>query len=83
MSTQGKVGISSGGALASNLSRLQALLQPYATSGLPHLIDGKATPSEGGATFETRSPVDDSLIANVARGTAADVDRAAHAAAAT
>ncbi len=81
MSTQGKVGISSGGALASNLSRLEALLQPYATSGLPHLIDGASTPSEGGATFETRSPVDDSLIANVARGTAADVDRAAHAAA--
>ena len=81
MSTQGKVGISSGGALASNLSRLGALLQPYATSGLPHLIDGASTPSEGGATFETRSPVDDSLIANVARGTAADVDRAAHAAA--
>jgi 5-carboxymethyl-2-hydroxymuconic-semialdehyde dehydrogenase len=81
MSTQGKVGISSGGALASNLSRLEALLQPYATSCLPHLIDGAATPSEGGATFETRSPVDDSLIANVARGTAADVDRAANAAA--
>ncbi len=44
-----------------------------------HLIDGK--PDAGsGETFETASPVDNAVIAKVARGGAADIDRAAKAA---
>ena len=46
---------------------------------VPHLIDGK--PDIGsGETFETASPVDNAPIANVARGGAAEIDRAAKAA---
>jgi len=44
-----------------------------------HLIDGKADAGDG-KTFETLSPVDNSVIGKVARGTAADIDRAAQAA---
>ncbi len=46
---------------------------------VPHLIDGK--PDTGnGETFETASPVDNAPIAKVARGGAAEIDRAAKAA---
>ncbi len=41
-----------------------------------HRIDGVATPPESGATFEVRRPLDDSLWAAAARGSAADVERA-------
>src|SRR5690606_7414217 len=41
-----------------------------------HVIDGKPDAGEG-KTFETLSPVDNSVLAQVARGTAADIDRAA------
>lgn len=44
-----------------------------------HLIDGKPDAGDG-KTFETLSPVDNSVIGQVARGTAADIDRAAQAA---
>ena len=46
---------------------------------MPHLIDGKPD-TGGGETFETASPVDNALIAKVARGGAAEIDRAAKAA---
>jgi 5-carboxymethyl-2-hydroxymuconic-semialdehyde dehydrogenase len=45
---------------------------------VPHLIDGKPETSAG--TFETASPVDNTAIAKVARGGAAEIDRAAKAA---
>ncbi len=44
-----------------------------------NLTNGEAVPVSGG-TFETRSPVDDTLIAEVARGTSADIDAAAKSA---
>jgi aldehyde dehydrogenase (NAD+) len=44
--------------------------------------DADAAPA-GGATFDKRSPIDDRVVAHVARGTAADVARAVDAAAAT
>jgi 5-carboxymethyl-2-hydroxymuconic-semialdehyde dehydrogenase len=69
------------GALAANIAKLAGYLARFASSGLPHFIDGQGVPSESGATFETASPVDGRRIAAVARGTAADVDRAAQAAA--
>jgi 5-carboxymethyl-2-hydroxymuconic-semialdehyde dehydrogenase len=41
------------------------------------MIGGRSVPSISGATFETRSPVDNTVLASVARGTAEDIDRAA------
>ena len=63
-----------------NKARLQALLQPLSANGVGHWIGGKRAQAKSGATFETRSPVDGSLIANVARGDAADIAAAAEAA---
>lgn len=65
--------------LATQLKTLDRHLQRFRAGGILNLIDGTDSPGSGG-TFETRSPVDESLIAKVARGTSADVDRAAQAA---
>ena len=43
---------------------------------VPHIIDGKPDLGDG-KTFETHSPIDGRLLAKVAAGTAADIDRAA------
>ena len=64
--------------LAANLTALDAHLARFRDGGIRHLIDGKDV--AGDVTFEARSPVDDSLICDVARGTAADIDAAAKAA---
>jgi 5-carboxymethyl-2-hydroxymuconic-semialdehyde dehydrogenase len=69
---------SKGPTLADNQARLEPLLVRLQSHGIGHVIAGKRI--DGAATFETRSPVDKSLIANVARGTADDIDRAAAAA---
>jgi aldehyde dehydrogenase (NAD+) len=47
-----------------------------------HWIDDAETPSAGGATFEKRSPIDDRVVASVARGATAEVVRAVDAASA-
>jgi 5-carboxymethyl-2-hydroxymuconic-semialdehyde dehydrogenase len=62
----------------SNLARLEPLLAARRAAGIGHLIAGKRVDSA--RTFETTSPVDKSLICNVAHGTTADIDRAAQAA---
>jgi 5-carboxymethyl-2-hydroxymuconic-semialdehyde dehydrogenase len=64
--------------LDANLDRLGAHLARYRDSGILNLIGGKD--DAGKTTFETRSPVDETLIADVARGDADDIDRAAQAA---
>src|SRR6516225_664350 len=46
-----------------------------------HWIGGADVSAASGASFEKRCPIDDRAIARVARGTAADVDRALSAAA--
>jgi len=69
-----------GDALASNVAKVKTLLERYRPGGLSHLIAGKLEQSADGQTFTTESPVDGSLIANVPRGKAADIDRAAKAA---
>lgn len=46
----------------------------------PLLIDGKEVPSESGATFATINPDTGEVLAQVSRGSAADVDRAVQAA---
>ncbi len=45
-----------------------------------HFIDGEWADSADGATFESVSPIDNAVIAQVARGGAADADRAVAAA---
>jgi len=64
--------------LNDNLARLAGHLERFRNDGIPNLIGGKD--DMGSATFETHSPVDETLIAYVARGDASDIDRAAKAA---
>lgn len=64
--------------LATHLQRLEGHLARFRAGGILHLIGGQDFAGQG--WFETRSPVDDSLIAQVALGDAATVDQAARAA---
>ena len=65
--------------LATQLAKLDGHLARFRTAGILNLIDGQDVAGAGGV-FPTHSPVDESLIAPVARGTAADIDLAAKAA---
>src|ERR1700759_5270446 len=56
------------------------LLKQRRADGIGHMIDGKTVASVSGETFETKSPVDGSVLASVARGNTEDIDRAAAAA---
>ena len=64
--------------LATHLEKLDGHLARFRAGGIMNLIGGKDVP--GARTFQTHSPVDETLIAEVARGTADDIDRAAQAA---
>jgi 5-carboxymethyl-2-hydroxymuconic-semialdehyde dehydrogenase len=64
--------------LATHLAKLDTHLARFRSGGILNLIDGQDV--AGDATFETRSPVDETLIAHVALGDAASIDRAAKAA---
>lgn len=66
--------------LQNNIEKLETYLARFRETGVLNQIGGKACPAASGATFETTSPVDDSLICKVARGNAADIDAAARAA---
>ena len=66
--------------LDSNVAKLDGYLARFRDKGVANQIGGQAVAAAGGQTFETRSPVDDSLICSVARGDTEDVDRAAKAA---
>ena len=59
-----------------NLDRAAPLLAKLKEGGIGHMIDGQIVPSISGATFETRSPVDGTVLAKVARGNAEDIDHA-------
>ena len=65
--------------LDAHLSKLVGYLQRFRDTGILNRIDGADRPGAGG-TFTTISPVDKSHIADVARGTAEDIDKAAKAA---
>src|ERR1700722_2917366 len=65
---------------SANRDRVVPLLAKLKADGIGHIIDGKIVPSISGATFEAKSPVDGAVLANVARGNAEDIDRAATAA---
>ncbi|GAB1365079.1 5-carboxymethyl-2-hydroxymuconate semialdehyde dehydrogenase [Rhodobacter sp.] len=64
--------------LQDRTAQLATHLARFRQAGVLNLIDGKDVAAED--WFETRSPVDESLIARVALGTAATVDAAAKAA---
>jgi 5-carboxymethyl-2-hydroxymuconic-semialdehyde dehydrogenase len=63
---------------AATLERAETYLSRFRAETVPHIIDGKA--DRDGATFETLSPIDNSLLAQVARGDEGTIDRAARAA---
>lgn len=65
--------------LATHLERLEGHLARFRAGGIRNLIGGQDCDGAQG-TFETRSPVNESLIAAVAKSDAGDVDRAAKAA---
>ena len=67
-------------ALDDNLRKADAYLSRFRRDGVLNHIDGEAVPAADGATFETISPVDLQPLARAARGSAADIDRAAKAA---
>ncbi|WP_316164390.1 MULTISPECIES: 5-carboxymethyl-2-hydroxymuconate semialdehyde dehydrogenase [unclassified Bradyrhizobium] len=64
-----------------NLDRAAPLLAKLKDEGIGHFIDGKVVPAISGTTFETKSPIDGTVLAKVARGNAEDIDRAATSAA--
>ena len=67
-------------ALDANMAKLRPILARIAATGVMNRIGGVDCPASDGATFANHSPVDESLICQVARGTAADIDAAAAAA---
>lgn len=67
--------------LSKNVDKLNNYLVRFKDNGIFNQIAGKAMPALSGETFETVSPVDESLICTVARGSVADIDAAAKAAA--
>jgi 5-carboxymethyl-2-hydroxymuconic-semialdehyde dehydrogenase len=67
-------------ALEANLAKANKYLARFRDGCVLNQIGGEAVPASDGATFDTISPVDLKLLAKVAHGKAADVDRAAKAA---
>ncbi|MFK7876858.1 MAG: aldehyde dehydrogenase family protein, partial [Paracoccaceae bacterium] len=66
-------------ALDDNLAKLQGFLARFQHDGIQNRIAGQDVAGSGGV-FQTRSPVDESVICDVARGSAEDIDAAAVAA---
>src|SRR4051812_17332380 len=69
-----------GKSLAENLASGERYLERFARDGVLHFIDGAPGPARSGRTFETRTPIDNRVLARVAQGDAADVGAAASAA---
>ena len=68
------------GSLETNLAKAQQYAARFASGGVQHFIDGAPRASLSGGTFETRTPIDDAVLATVAEGGADDVAAAALAA---
>ena len=65
--------------LDDNISILNDFLERFRVNGIQNRIAGKDVAGSNG-TFQSTSPVDKSVICNVAHGTAEDIDAAANAA---
>ena len=79
MATAAKLKVETSG-LDANLALLETTLKSLRRDGIRHSIAGKSVAASSGKTFETTSPIDNAVIAQVARGDAADIDKAAQAA---
>ena len=66
-------------ALNDNIAKLDGFLERFRRTGILNRIAGQDVEGRGGV-FQSTSPVDRSLICDVAHGTADDIDAAAHAA---
>lgn len=66
-------------ALEAALVKAEKYFVRFRAATVPHIIDGRQDLGDG-KTFDDLSPVDNSLLAKVARGGKADIDRAAKAA---
>lgn len=67
--------------LDDNLTKLDGYLQRFRDTGIPNRIAGQDHPGSQGV-FQSHSPVDKSVICDVAHGAAEDIDAAANAASA-
>ena len=63
-----------------NMKKAQGYLARWAQAPVLNQIGGASVPAASGQTFATTSPVDQAVLAQVARGGAEDIDRAAKAA---
>ncbi len=68
-------------ALHDNIAKLDGYLKRFRQDGIKNRIAGQDVAGAGGV-FQTHSPVDKTVICDVAHGTAADIDTAAKVAAA-
>ena len=68
--------------LNENLHTLESSLERFRTSPLGHYINGEIHQSQSGDTFENTTPIDNSVIGEVASGDRDDIDKACNAAAA-
>ena len=68
--------------LAANVDKAGGYLAQFKRGTVRHFIAGEPVEGRAGKTFETLCPVDNSVLAKVAAGDAADIDTAAKAAAA-
>src|ERR1700743_1143280 len=75
-----KVAPKSSEVFQANRERAAPLLAKLRADGIGHIIGGEIVPSISGETFETKSPIDGTVLATGARGGAEDIDRAATAA---
>jgi 5-carboxymethyl-2-hydroxymuconic-semialdehyde dehydrogenase len=66
----------------SNCQDAERLLQRFRRQTLPHFINGKSDKGRSGRTFDSLTPVDNSIIGAVAAGNGEDIDAACTAAAA-
>ena len=65
--------------LDDNIAKLNGFLERFKSGGIQNRIAGQDVAGSGGV-FQAHSPVDKSLICDVAHGTAEDIDAAANAA---
>ena len=67
--------------LESNLASAEKQLRQYRDAPLAHFIDGKRDGGRSGKTFENQTPIDNSVIGEVAVGNSEDIDAACESAA--
>ncbi len=65
---------------ASSVATSDAALHPFLKTRLGHVIGGRVVDSVSGKVFETLNPATGKVLAHLAEGDAADVDKAVKAA---